>query len=151
MNATPKSARNYRRKPASGDRTRNVARYRVEGSWDSRPDRPAVTTTPDKRRAQRLAREWAATGAYVIFQENGGHQVWRTLYEIDGPARIAAQRAADRRAVAEARRAAVEAEERLRAADDADAEHDRYARLMTRPPVPRDATGRVTARHTAGA
>lgn len=90
----PKQARQHRRKARNGGGTYNATRYRIEASWDDRPDRPAATTTQDKRKARHLAREWAEQGAYVIVQENAGWLVWRTLYEVDGPAMLAEQEAA---------------------------------------------------------
>ncbi|MFF9262022.1 MULTISPECIES: hypothetical protein [Streptomyces] len=150
MSPTPKQARQYHRRPRPTDRTKNVTGFRLEASWNTRPDLPVVIKTPDRKRVYAKARELAAQGAYVIVQEHLGWDRWRTLDEYDGPALAAQQRAADRAAVEQARRAAQEAEQRLAEAEARDAEQARYARLMVRPPVARDATGRVTARHTAG-
>ncbi|CAL9481311.1 hypothetical protein [Streptomyces sp. enrichment culture] len=151
MTPTPKVARTYRRKPNSGDRTKNTKAYRVEASWNARPDRPAATTTPDRRRADRLARQWAASGAYVIVQTHTGWDTWRTLYELDGPAHEAERRAAERAALDQARRAAQEAEARIAAAEQRDRDEAALTRLMTRPPVARDQCGRRDARHITGA
>lgn len=152
MSPTPKYARpKHKRRPSTADSTHNVTAYRVEASWDKRPDEPVVFRTPDKRKAYRSARELADKAAYVIVQEHTGWDTWRTLDEFDGPALATERRTAERAAVDQARRTAQEAERRLAEAEARDAEHAALARLMTRPPVPRDATGRVTARHTAGA
>ncbi|MFF4118987.1 hypothetical protein ACFY0P_36840 [Streptomyces sp. NPDC001714] len=151
MSPTPKQARQHRRKARPSDRTHNVNSFRVEGSWNDRPDRPAATKTPDKRKAYRIARTWAADGAYVIVQEHAGWDTWKTLDEFDGPALVAEHRRAQRAAVEEARQRAEEAERRLADAEERDRETAALERLMMCPPVPRDATGRVTARHTAGA
>lgn len=85
----------HRRHPASGDRTRNSRTYRVTGSWDAHPDRPATSRTQDKAAARRTARSMAAQGAYVIVEEHRGHGDWRTLYELDGPAQVAQQAKAE--------------------------------------------------------
>ncbi|MEU0037222.1 hypothetical protein [Streptomyces sp. NPDC006333] len=150
--STPKRARPaHKRKASNADHTKNVTGYRVEASWDTRPDKPAVFRTPDRKRAYRQAREFADLAAYVIVQEHTGWDTWRTLDEIDGRALAAERRRTERAAVEDARRNAQEAEQRLADAEARDREHAALERLMTRPPVPRDATGRVTARHTAGA
>lgn len=151
MSPSPKNIRTFHRKARGGDHTKNVNAYRVEASWNSRPDKPAVFKTPDKRKAYRQAREWATAEAYVIVQQHTGWDTWRTLDEFDGAALAAEQRAAQRSAVEDARRAAEDAERRLASAEQRDREQAALERLMVRPPVPRDATGRVTARHTAGA
>jgi hypothetical protein len=148
---TPKQQRTHRRKARGGDRTKNVTAYRIEASWNARPDRPAATTTPDRRRADRLARQWAATGAYVIVQAHTGWDTWRTLYELDGPAQEVERRAAERAALDQARRAAQEAEARIAATEQRDRAEAALARLMTRPPVARDQCGRRDARHITGA
>lgn len=153
MSPTPRQARQqhqHRRKSKATDRTRNTSDFRVEGSWNARPDRPAAIRTPDRRRAYRIARQWAATGAYVIVQEHEGWERWRTLDEIDGPAQQAEERRREQAAAEQARRAAEDAERRLADAARRDRELAALDRLMVRPPVPRDATGRVAARHTAG-
>ncbi|MGW6518571.1 hypothetical protein [Streptomyces sp. NPDC054962] len=151
MSPTPKIARQFHRRPRPTDRTKNVKSYRVEASWNHRPDLPVIVKTADKRHAYRAARELAAKGAYVIVQEHAGWDRWRTLDEFDGPALAAEQRRAERAAVEEARRTAEEAERRLAVEEERDRQTAAMERLMVRPPVPRDATGRVTARHTAGA
>ncbi|APD18573.1 hypothetical protein SEA_PICARD_43 [Streptomyces phage Picard] len=87
--ATPKRARNHRRKASTGDRTRNTNAWRIEGSWDHRPDLPVVIRTPDRRHARRVVRELVGKGAYVIFQEHAGWDRWTTVEEIDGAALLA--------------------------------------------------------------
>jgi hypothetical protein len=145
----------HRRKANATDRTHNRSGYRITGSWDQRPDRPAIRATPDRKAARRIARQMADEGAFVIVEEHLGHSAFRTLYEVDGPA-LLAERAAAEQAAAEAaerarvfelhRAAAAEAARLDRARRDADAA--RYAReLMTAPPNTR--TDR-RARHTAG-
>ncbi|MEH0555990.1 hypothetical protein [Streptomyces sp. B21-101] len=151
MSPSPQNIRTFHRKARAGDHTKNVNAYRVEGSWNKHPDRTVVFKTPDKRKAYRQARQWAAAEAYVIVQRHTGWDTWRTLDEIDGPALAAEHRRAERAAVEDARRAAEEAERRLAAAEERDREQAALERLMVRPPVPRDATGRVSARHTTGA
>lgn len=148
--------RPHKRKPSRrNDHTQNKKTYRVTASWDRHPDRPAIRTTQDKQARDRMAREFAEQGAYVIVEQYRGAGEWRTVAEIDG-ASVARERRrveqeqrrqaeADRRAAVDARRAE-QAAARRTAAERASLE-----RLMTRPPVMRDATGRVTARHTAGA
>jgi hypothetical protein len=141
----------HKRKHHTSDHTQNTTGYRITGSWNKRPDRPAIRSTQDRHQARRIAREMAEQGAYVVVEQHAGYGQWRTLYEVDGPALAAAVADELRRAEAE-RRAAVEAEQRRQAAA-AKTDRDRaaLARLMVQPPVPRDATGRVTVRHTAGA
>jgi hypothetical protein len=141
----------HKRRHHTSDHTQNTTGYRITGSWNKRPDRPAIRSTQDRHQARRIAREMAEQGAYVVVEQHAGYGQWRTLYEVDGPALAAAVADELRRAEAE-RRAAVEAEQRRQAAT-AQTARDRaaLARLMVQPPVPRDATGRVTARHTAGA
>jgi hypothetical protein len=82
--STPKSARTWRRKPHTRDRTKNVTGYRVEASWNARPDHPVIVKTPDRRRAYRKARQWAEQGAFVIVQVHMGWDRWRTVDEFDG-------------------------------------------------------------------
>ncbi|WP_326797471.1 hypothetical protein OG946_20290 [Streptomyces sp. NBC_01808] len=84
----------YRRKATSGDRTKNTRGYRVTGSWDARPDRPAIKPTQDKKARDRIARQMADQGAYVVVEEHVRYGVWRTVYELDGPA-LAAERDAE--------------------------------------------------------
>jgi hypothetical protein len=141
----------HKRRHHTSDHTQNTTGYRITGSWNKRPDRPAIRSTQDRHQARRIAREMAEQGAYVVVEQHAGYGQWRTLYEVDGPALAAAVADELRRAEAE-RRAAVEAEQRRQAAA-AKTDRDRaaLARLMVQPPVPRDATGRVTVRHTAGA
>lgn len=50
MSPTPKQARTHRRKAATGDRTKNVTSWRVEASWDHRPDAPVVIRTRTRGR-----------------------------------------------------------------------------------------------------
>ncbi|MER7697011.1 hypothetical protein [Streptomyces sp. NPDC096095] len=147
-----------RRKKSDGrDRTWNAASWRVTASWDSRPDRPAVRTTSDRKARDRMVREWSADGAYVIVEEAEGFG-WRTLREVNGAELVAA---ADRSARDEAEAAARDARHRAdydrqalvhqaAAADQAAAEHDDLAALMRRPPIARQATGQSTARHITG-
>ncbi|GAA5056336.1 hypothetical protein [Streptomyces similanensis] len=150
MTPTPKSARQRSRKNRGYDGTRNGSQVRVTGKWADRPDRPASRSTSDKAEARRIAREWAAQGAYVIAEKASGF-LWRPWFELDGPALLAQQAAAEESQRAWARRVAREDDDpEAAAAARAAREHDHLARLMTRPPVPRDATGRVTARHTTG-
>ncbi|MEU9306931.1 hypothetical protein [Streptomyces sp. NPDC048256] len=94
MSPTPKSARTHRRKAVAGDRTKNVTSWRVEASWDHRPDAPVVIRTSDRKRARRKVTELADKGAYVIFQEHEGWDRWRTVREVDGAA-LLAERAAE--------------------------------------------------------
>ncbi|MFD4880035.1 hypothetical protein ACFWOB_42660 [Streptomyces sp. NPDC058420] len=87
----------------------------------------------------------------MIVQEHAGWDTWKTLDEIDGPTQRATEQAAQRTALEDARRTAQEAEQRIADAENREREQAALERLMVRSPVPRDATGRVTARHTAGA
>lgn len=82
----------HRRKANPGDRTKNSRGYRVTGSWDEKPDRPAVKPTQDRKARDRIAREMASQGAYVIVEEHVAYGLWRTLYEVDGPAQLEAAR-----------------------------------------------------------
>lgn len=93
----------YKRQNRDGDKTRNSTNFRITASWDKRPDRPAIRTTTDKRARDRIARAFAAQGAYVVVEKHRGHEEWRTLYELDGPAEAAAERTARRRALTEQR------------------------------------------------
>ncbi|MEI5099023.1 hypothetical protein RB200_10735 [Streptomyces sp. PmtG] len=99
MSPTPKQARTHRRKAAPVDRTKNVKSWRVEASWDHKPDDPAVIRTSDRKRAQKAFRDLVAKGAYVIFQEHAGWDRWRTLREVDGAA-LRAERAAEQQLAA---------------------------------------------------
>jgi hypothetical protein len=152
----------HRRKPSGSNDHRNGNAYRITASWNHRPDRPYVRATPDKKAARRLAREMAEQGAYVIAERHQGSGQWETWFELDGPAlaREARRAEQERRRVEEEqrrqaeadRRAAVEAKRTAQqAARRQAAERASLERLMSRPPVMRDSTGRVTARHTAGA
>ncbi|MYY08805.1 hypothetical protein GT204_07780 [Streptomyces sp. SID4919] len=147
---TPKQARTHRRRPNSGDRTRNDRAYRADGSWNDRPDRPGRFQSPDRRAVERVARQWADSGAYVIVLERTGWDTWRTLAEVDGPAEQTARETAEREAADAARAAALAAEQRI--ADAAQRDHERaaLARLMVRPPIPRAQSGTRTARHITG-
>lgn len=161
MNRRKHPEKPFRRKPNTGDKTRGGTLYRVTASWDARPDRPAVRTTPDKRARDRMADEFADTGGYVIVEEHRGHGHWRTTREIDGPARLdeqarlarEADRAARDRAAAQQREQRHDADYAMQASRNtvaayvaATTEHDRLAALMRQPPAPRD----QRARHTAG-
>ncbi|MFH8793828.1 hypothetical protein [Streptomyces sp. NPDC017941] len=101
MSPTPKQTRTHRRKPATGDRTHNVNAYRIEASWDHRPDDPAIIRTSDRKRARKVFRDLVDKGAYVIFQEHLGWDRWRTLREADGAA-LRAERAAEQQLAAAA-------------------------------------------------
>ncbi|WP_326728821.1 hypothetical protein [Streptomyces phaeochromogenes] len=94
MSPTPKQARQHRRKAAPTDRTKNVTSWRIEASWDHRPDDPVVIRTSDKKRARKAFRGLVAKGAYVIFQEHAGWDRWRTVDEQNG-ADLLAERAAE--------------------------------------------------------
>ncbi|MFD7121928.1 hypothetical protein ACFWAA_33545 [Streptomyces sp. NPDC059922] len=94
MSPTPKQARQHRRKAAPGDHTKNVKSWRIEASWDHRPDAPVIIRTPDGKKARAKVRELADKGAYVIFQEHTGWDTWRTVREVDGAA-LLAERAAE--------------------------------------------------------
>ncbi|MGC0205250.1 hypothetical protein [Streptomyces levis] len=178
MSPTPKSARpQHKRKARTFDRTQNHDAFRIEGSWNNRPDRPAATTTGDKRKARRIARDWAEQGAYVIVQENTGWHVWRTLYEVDGPALLAEREAEQALAAAgyppvppgyepdaanRARtwlahmEARAEAEQRARDAEQQRrrrlaAEATTHARTLMNPPAIVRPENRQRARHITGA
>ncbi|MGW4727642.1 hypothetical protein ACWEQC_00310 [Streptomyces shenzhenensis] len=99
MSPTPKQQRTHRRKPNAGDRTKNVKSFRVEASWDHRPNAPVIIRTPDLKKARRKVTELADKGAYVIFQEHTGWDTWRTVREVDGAA-LLAERAAEQQLAA---------------------------------------------------
>ncbi|KAA6215126.1 hypothetical protein CP973_00205 [Streptomyces albofaciens JCM 4342] len=145
----------HRRRGTTPDRTKNTRGFLVTGSWDQRPDHPAVKPTSDRAAARRIARDMADKGAYVIVEEHRGHGQWRTLYEVDGPTLLADRRRAadeERRRIEEEQRAAAAAEAaRVAAAEQAARDRDALARLMVRPPVARDQCGRRDARHVTGA
>ncbi|QHF97915.1 hypothetical protein DEH18_33335 [Streptomyces sp. NHF165] len=152
MNRRKHPERPHRRKPASGDRTRNAKLFRVEASWDSRPDRPAIRTTTDRAAARRLAAQFAERGAYVIVQATRGFE-WRTLDEVDGPALLAERQAAEaaerarQEAAQHAQQAAAEERRRHRLA----AEASTHAQaLMSAPAIVRP-ENRQRARHITGA
>ncbi|MEU2120031.1 hypothetical protein ABZ567_31340 [Streptomyces sp. NPDC016459] len=87
------SARHRRRNTT--DRTRNMRRFAITGSWDDNPDRPARWATRDPKEAKRVARNMASHGGYVIVEELLPTGVWQTWFETDGPALVAEQRAAE--------------------------------------------------------
>ncbi|MEV7991585.1 hypothetical protein AB0O67_06625 [Streptomyces sp. NPDC086077] len=89
MSPTPKQQRTHRRRAVPRDRTKNVTQWRVEASWDHRPDDPVVIRTSDKKRARKAFRGLLAKGAYVIFQEHAGWDRWRTVDEQNGAALLA--------------------------------------------------------------
>ncbi|MDX3214545.1 hypothetical protein PV318_03165 [Streptomyces sp. ME02-6991-2B] len=93
--STPKRARQYRRPATGADRTKNHTGYRVTASWDTHPDRPAIRHTTDKRKARRIADEYADQGAYVVLDEHTGYGAWRTIREYNGPALLAEAAAVD--------------------------------------------------------
>src|SRR5690606_12697831 len=98
--STPKNQRQHKRKARTVKQFATPDRYRIEASWNDRPDKPAATTTSDRKKARALARKWADSGAYVIVQENTGWHVWRTVDEVDGPALLADRYAPDATAAA---------------------------------------------------
>ncbi|MBT3157374.1 hypothetical protein KQH42_07200 [Streptomyces sp. CHA1] len=100
MSPTPKQARTHRRKAHHRDHTTNVNAFRIEGSWDHRPDDPVVFRTADRKRARKIVRDLAEKGAFVIFQEHMGWDRWRTLREVDGAAQLAEQAAEQQLAAA---------------------------------------------------
>lgn len=178
--STPKNQRQHKRKARTVKQFAAPDRYRIEASWNDRPDKPAATTTSDRKKARALARKWADSGAYVIVQENTGWHVWRTVDEVDGPALLAERHAADETAAAGYppvppgyrpdaddrnrtwlddmhQRAAAAAEQR--AAEDAEqqrrrrlaAEATRTARTLMNPPAIVRPEHRQRARHITGA
>ncbi|MBP0456228.1 hypothetical protein [Streptomyces montanisoli] len=169
--------RPFRRRAIPGDHTPNSSGYRVTASWDARPDRPAIRSTPDRKKAARLAREYADQGAYVLFEQHRGHNRWRTLAELDGRA-LLAERRAEQQLAAEQHpatpaayrpgepdrhrtwldwmRAKAEADQRARA--DADrrrrrlaAEATTHARALMTPPDTVRPDAQRRARHVTGA
>ncbi|MGF3196727.1 hypothetical protein [Streptomyces diastaticus] len=100
MSPTPKNQRTHRRKAHHRDHTTNVDAYRIEASWDHRPDDPVVFRTADHKRARKIVRDLAEKGAFVIFQEHMGWDTWRTLREVDGAALLAEQAAEQQLAAA---------------------------------------------------
>ncbi|MFF5582696.1 hypothetical protein [Streptomyces hygroscopicus] len=99
MSPTPKQARTHRRKAVPRDRTKNVTQWRVEASWDHRPDDPVVIRTSDRKRARKAFRDLLGKGAYVIFQEHAGWDRWRTVDEQNG-ADLLAEREAEQQLAA---------------------------------------------------
>ncbi|MEU4986600.1 hypothetical protein [Streptomyces sp. NPDC021969] len=99
MSPTPKQARTHRRRAVPRDRTKNVTQWRVEASWDHRPNDPVVVRTSDKKRARKAFRELLAKGAYVIFQEHAGWDRWTTVDEQNG-ADLLAEAAAEQQLAA---------------------------------------------------
>lgn len=152
-----KHSRTHRRKAQGRERTRNTTAWRVTASWDSRPDRPTVRTTSDRKARDRMVRQWVAEGAYVIVEEADGF-AWRTRREVNGAEAVAEDgRAARDEAEATAREARHRADydrqvrvHEAAAAEEAAVEHDRLAALMRRPPIARQSTGQSTARHITG-
>ncbi|ALM38210.1 MULTISPECIES: hypothetical protein [Streptomyces] len=100
MSPTPKQQRTHRRRAVPRDRTKNVTQWRVEASWDHRPDDPVVVRTSDRKRARKVFRDLVAKGAYVIFQEHAGWDRWRTVEEVNGAALLAEAEAEQALAVA---------------------------------------------------
>ncbi|MEU3102954.1 hypothetical protein [Streptomyces griseoflavus] len=146
--------RPYRRRAVPGDHTPNSRGYRVTASWDARPDRPAIRTTPDKAKARRIAREYAEQGAYVILEEHRGRNEWRTVRELDGPAIVAAARAAaeaERRAAEQAEAERVEQLLAVRRRRRLAAEATTHARELMSPPAIVRPEHRQRARHITGA
>lgn len=146
--------RPYRRRAVPGDHTPNSRGYRVTASWDARPDRPAIRTTPDKAKARRIAREYAEQGAYVILEEHRGRNEWRTVRELDGPAIVAAARAAaeaERRAAEQAEAERVEQLLATRRRYRLAAEAATHARALMSPPAIVRPEHRQRARHITGA
>ncbi|AGK80424.1 hypothetical protein SFUL_5536 [Streptomyces microflavus DSM 40593] len=87
--STKHPGRTHRRKADGRERTRNVTAWRITASWDSRPDRPAVRTTSDRKARDRMVRQWAADGAYLIVEVADGFG-WRTVREVNGAAQLLA-------------------------------------------------------------
>ncbi|MFG2650936.1 hypothetical protein [Streptomyces sp. NPDC048436] len=100
MSPTPKRARTHRRKAATGDRTKNVKAWRIEASWDHRPDAPVIVRTSDRKHAQKAFRGLVDKGAYVIYQEHAGWDRWDTVREVDGAALLAERKAEQQLAAA---------------------------------------------------
>ncbi|NUS58957.1 MAG: hypothetical protein HOV66_29490 [Streptomycetaceae bacterium] len=145
----------HRRRASTKDHTKNNSGYRITGSWDQHPDRPAIKPTQDRKAARRIARNMAEQGAYVVVEEHHGYGRWSTWFEVDGPALLAERRAAEeeqrRRAAEERHRAEQEEADRRAAAEKSERERASLARLMVRPPVARGQCGRREARHVTGA
>ncbi|MFC8199920.1 hypothetical protein ACFUTV_31690 [Streptomyces sp. NPDC057298] len=144
----------HRRRASATDRTKNSNGYRITGSWNARPNRPAVKPTSDRKAARRIAREMAGQGAYVIVEEHQEFGRWATWFEVDGPALVAERRAAaeeQRRRAAEERQRAEQAVAARRVAVERSGDRADLARLMVRPPVGREQCGRREARHVTGA
>ncbi|WP_326678536.1 hypothetical protein [Streptomyces sp. NBC_01237] len=149
--------RPHKRKAPNRDRTRSANAWRITASWDSRPDRPAVRTTSDKKARNRMVRTFTADGAYVIVEEQHG-PAWRTWREFNGAEQLRnAARAEQEQAEAAARetrhRADYDRQVRVHqavAVEQAAADRDRLAALMRRPPIARQSTGHATARHITG-
>jgi hypothetical protein len=75
--------KSHRRKASATDRTHNRTGYRITGSWDQRPDRPAIRATPDRKAARRIARQMADEAAERA-----------RVFELDRAARAEADRLA---------------------------------------------------------
>jgi len=145
----------HRRRASPTDRTKNTSGYRITGSWNARPNRPAVKPTSDRKAARRIAREMADQGAYVIVERHDGYGLWSTWFEVDGPALVVERRLAAeeqrRRAAEERHRAEQAAAVRRDAVEQSERDLDALARMMVRPPVAREQCGRREARHVTGA
>ncbi|MDJ1136241.1 hypothetical protein [Streptomyces iconiensis] len=144
----------HRRRATATDRTPNVRGYRVTGRWPGATGRAPIVSTRDKRVARRAARDMATRGAVATIEQHTGHGAWRMVQVIDGPAQQRTAREATEAAAREQRLTddqTAQAARRERALDAQAERHlDEAARLMVRPPVARTATGRPSARHTAG-
>lgn len=133
--------------------TRNRTLYRVTATWPA-PAPVVQFENEDRRHVYAKARKWARTGAVVDIERATGF-AWQHERTLDGPALVAEQEQARVEAEEAARRQAVEKQldeqtarfvARVLAEHAAD-EHDRHARLMQSPPVPRRAEGRTAAAH----
>ncbi|WP_405018154.1 hypothetical protein OHV05_15305 [Kitasatospora sp. NBC_00070] len=130
------SARRHRTR----NTTQNQACYRVTGTWPTSP-RPATFAHADRRRCDRVARQFADAGALVKVEEHLGHGAWRLAYRLDGPALTAERLQAEQERLAALRQAETERRESLR---EQWAEHCRERELcaveavMVQPPIPRD-------------
>ncbi|MGW8762342.1 hypothetical protein ACWGN5_07565 [Streptomyces sp. NPDC055815] len=83
------------RRRRADDRTQNRREFLITGSWDNNPDDPTRIPTRDPREARRVARSLASKAAYVIVEEFTARRTWVTAYELDGPALVAEQGAAE--------------------------------------------------------
>ncbi|MGD3112532.1 hypothetical protein [Streptomyces sp. YGL11-2] len=127
--------------------------YRLTATWPTPAPRVQFQTS-DRKRLYSKARTWAGEGAVVVIEKARGAR-WLPDTTLDGPAMLAEQQHQAAQKAAAARRATVEAELAARTARFVDnllaehhqAEHNRHARLMQAPPVPRRASGRLAAAH----